>query len=139
VRQPGRKSGAATATLAVVNIGQSRIRPRADAAPDVQEIICDLVGSLDARHFHKADWPLLESYARAILLERKAYRMLEMEGEVLSTRTNAWLVVAEKAGRQIVALSARLRLCPQSRMDRKQAGKPGPAASAYDMMGADHD
>ena len=134
MRQPGRKSGAATATLSVVNIGQSRVRPRADAPADVQEIIRDLVGSLDARHFHKSDWPLLESYGRAILLERKAYRMLETEGEVLNARANAWLVVAEKSGRQIVALSARLRLCPQSRMDRKQAGKQGPAASAYDLM-----
>jgi phage terminase small subunit len=123
MQQRGRKSSAATSSLSVVNIGVSRVRPRADAPADVQAVIKDLVGSLDPKHFHRSDWPLLESYARAILTERKAFRMLEEQGEIIDGRASAWLVVAEKAGRQLVALSARLRLCPQSRMDCQTAPK----------------
>ena len=45
-----------------------------------------------------------------------------------------WLVLAvsEKAIKQLVALSARLRICPQSRFDRLGAGsnsRPQPDAS----------
>ena len=51
-----------------------------------------------------------------------------------SGRANPWLVMFEKAHRSSVALSMRLRLSPQSRLDRKTVGvKPG-GASAYEIM-----
>ena len=73
---------------------------------------------------------MLTSYAQAILMERRAYAHLAVQGEVLGLKTNHWVVIAEMAGRQIIAASMRLRLAPQSRLDAKAAArKPGTGAA----------
>lgn len=101
-----------------------------------------LVSSVDAEHFTQADLPLLAEYATAAVTAQKAAEMLELEGHVVGGRANPWLVVQEKAQRALVALSARLRVCPQSRFDRLKAGtasrRRGPAGleamrSAYEQ------
>jgi phage terminase small subunit len=101
----------------------SRIEPRPDAPDDVRAIFRDLVASVASDHFTTADRPLLESYSEAIALSRLAYAELEKSGPVVNGKTSAWVVIQEKAHRSQVALSARLRLCPQSRFDRTKAGK----------------
>ena len=60
---------------------------------------------------------------------------------VIDGKTNPWLVVQEKAQRAMVALSARLRLAPQSRMESKVAAarRRGQMASAYGLLGNDDD
>ena len=59
---------------------------------------------------------------------------------VIDGKTNPWLVVQEKAQRAMVALSARLRLAPQSRMESKVAvRRRGQMASAYAILGNDDD
>jgi len=45
-----------------------------------------------------------------------------LDGAVIDGRASPWLGVAEKAHMQLVALSARLRICPQSRFERLAAG-----------------
>ena len=70
-------------------------------------IIRELVATCDPNHFRPSDWPLLESYARAICLEQQAYRNLDADGPVFEGRASSWITVAEKCGRQIVALSMR--------------------------------
>jgi hypothetical protein len=54
-------------------------------------------------------------------------------------KTSAWVAVLEKAHRSSVALSARLRLSPQSRADARSAGRGagGIRPSVYELMGND--
>ena len=49
--------------------------------------------------------------------------MIELNGAIIGPRVSQWLTVAEKACKQIVALSMRLRLSPQSRNDPKTVGR----------------
>lgn len=127
-RTRGRKSAAAHAIAHMVD-GSRRIRPRPEDPAEVQAIVAELIAAADSDHFAEVDWPVLTSYGQAILMEREAYRRLALEGVVNGTKINPWVTVAEKAGRQIIACSMRLRLAPMSRLEAKQAArKPGKGA-----------
>ena len=98
-------------------------------------IFRELVASVPANHFQPGDAPLIEQHAQAILLAREAYDRLARDGAVIDGRPSPWLVVLEKAHRSAVALSGRLRLAPQGRMDSRSAGRKagGPVPSSYDL------
>jgi phage terminase small subunit len=124
-----------SAELAIVKPERTdRLRPRSGLPPEVKLIWSELVTSMPHSHFRVTDAPLIEQYAQAIALARQAYAHLNEEGSVVGGRANPWLVVLEKAHRSSVALSMRLRLSPQSRMDRKAVKDPG-QVSAYERLG----
>src|SRR5688500_4696413 len=83
-----------------------------------------LIACVDPGHFVKSDAPLLAEYARAIALAQEAHAEIERTGAVMaiSGRPSPWLAVLAQQNKSIVALAARLRLCPQSRFDRTRAG-----------------
>jgi len=94
-----------------------------------------IVASCDAAHFAGSDLPLLCQYVETIALAELAAAHLRDHGPVIGDRPSPWLTVHEKAVRGVVALSMRLRLSPQSRLDPKTAGrKPGAQPSAYAIM-----
>jgi phage terminase small subunit len=101
-----------------LDVRYSRLKPPATLPKGPATIFRQIVGACDAKHFTPADTPLLVEYARAVDLAGKAAAELERDGAVVAGKANPWLVVQEKAQRALVALSARLRLCPQSRFDR---------------------
>jgi phage terminase small subunit len=128
-----RKSAAALAVAPVTNREASaRLKPRTGLPPEVKVLWLELVASMPSDHFRESDGPLVEQYAQAIALARKAYANLDEEGPVVAGRANPWLIVLEKAHRSSVALSMRLRLSPQSRMDRKTLKDQ--RGSAYERM-----
>lgn len=102
---------------------RERISPRADAPAEVASLFREIVASVDSSHWRPADAHLVEQYAQSLLLARQAYQMLAIEGPVVGARANPWNVVLEKAHRSSVALSMRLRLAPQSRIDPKTVGR----------------
>ena len=106
-----------------VDARQNRLECRADAPASLRQIITDLISSVPPQHFRPGDIDLVEQYAQAVLLARQAFDKLEEEGPVVDGRANAWLIVLEKSHRSAVQLSARLRLSPQQRMDRKTVGR----------------
>ena len=129
-----RKSVAAMALAPVVDGRPERLRPRAEAPASVQRIFSDLVASVPTEHFRPGDADLIEQLAQSIALARQAYAELERAGPVTDGRASPWIVILEKAHRSSVALSARLRLCPQARTDPKSVGRQnGPPPSAYDL------
>jgi Phage terminase, small subunit len=136
--RPGRKSRAAlelVPPVSAINPASVRITPRDETPESVAQIIHDLIANCAPDHFRKTDWPLLESYARAILLEQRAHAHLDDEGPVSqSGKANPWLAVMEKSGRQIIACSMRLRLSPQSRLEPRSAGKQVRGASMLDAF-----
>ncbi len=127
------------ASLSVVRVagGPERLKPRPEAPAEIRAIFTELVCQVPADHFRPSDGALLEQYAQAIALARVAYAALEAEGPVVNGRPNPWLTVLEKAHRSAVALSMRLRLAPQSRLDPRTAGKPAQPISAYAMRRRD--
>jgi hypothetical protein len=111
--------------------------PSADAPEDVVAVFREILAATAADHFRAGDAPLIQSYAEAICLARRAAIELDRDGPVIAGRTSPWLTVQEKAHRAIAALSARLRLSPQHRLESKVAGRraDGPRPSVYDTMG----
>jgi phage terminase small subunit len=101
-------------------------RPRLNAPATLSEgataIFERTVAAVDPGHFSAVDLPLLEQFAAGADLARQAQKHLDDDGAVVAGKASAWLTVLEKASRSCVALSARLRICPQSRFDRLVAG-----------------
>ena len=121
--QRGRKSSAALNIVALPTNSTPRISPRPEAPTEVRALFAEIVASCDRTHWRPSDSYLVESYAQAILAERQAYQNIALEGAVTGARVSQWLAVAERATKQIVALSMRLRLSPQSRNDPKTVAR----------------
>jgi P27 family predicted phage terminase small subunit len=133
MNQRGRKSAAERAANVVSITGkQRRLRPPDHLSGAEREIFADLVGACDPEAFRPTDLPLLSSYATAIAQERDAVAHLQREGYVIAGRPSPWIIIKEKAHREMVALSMRLRLSPQGRNHRKEI-KPD-NLSAYERM-----
>ena len=99
-----------------------RLAPPASLSDIERKVWTSLVKSVGSDHFKRCDVPLLAEYVRAAALCAKAAAAINQEGAVVNGKCNPWVTVAEKSGRALVALSARLRVCPQSRFDRLKAG-----------------
>ena len=129
-----------SASLGVVPLDgrrrRSRLAPSEQAPAEVKELFLEIVRSVPAEHFKDIDAHLIEQYAQAIGLARRATSELAARGPVIEGRASPWLVVLEKAHRSSVALAARLRLAPQSRADSRSAGRKADQAprSIYEIM-----
>lgn len=86
------------------------------------KIFNHVVKSVDPDHFSAVDLPLLTEYCTAAHQARVAAAAMAVTGTIVDGKSSPWLVVQEKSVRAMVALSARLRICPQSRFDRLVAG-----------------
>jgi len=69
-----------------------------------------------------ADAPLLVEFCRALALADECHAAIAAEGLIVAGRQNPSVAVLAQQVKSIVALAARLRLCPQSRHDRITAG-----------------
>ena len=99
---------------------RSGIAPPLGLPEPVRLRFVELVGSVDHEHFTAADVPLLTEYATACALARQAAHALQRDGPVTKKgRASPWLQVQEKAQRAMIALSTRLRLCPQGRINKR--------------------
>jgi phage terminase small subunit len=96
----------------------------------------ELVAAVGPDHFRPVDRPLVGVYAEALCLARQARAQLGADGPVdADGKVSPWLRVYESAMKTITTLAARLRVCPQSRLDRTRAGvttrAPADAESQY--------
>lgn len=122
-----RKSAAALSTLRVDG-RPSRLSPPDGLGADEAALFRQLVSASEPEHFRRSDMPLLVEYVRACVLAATAAAHLREEGAVLGGKPNAWLTIQEKQIRALTALSMRLRLSPQSRLDPKTVGRDRTAA-----------
>ena len=127
MRQRGRKSAEAMAAAVSVDGSPSRLRPPAHLSVDEQERFASIVSSCDARHFRPSDAPLLSRFVEADALAERAAAQLRKH-PVIEGRPSPWLYVQEKTIRTLTALSMRLRLSPQSRIDARAMGRQEPRA-----------
>jgi hypothetical protein len=124
--QPGRKS-AASLRVVQVDAALPKLEPPASLSGPEREVFRELIDACDRRHFRRSDMPLVTAYCRAVHLERWSAAQLGEDPE--STRM---LALWEKSGRALVALAAKLRLCPAARQHprtaaRMRAPSSGPA------------
>lgn len=111
---------------------KGRLKPPPTLPDSAIAIFEQVVSAVDPEHFSAVDLPLLEQYAVAADLAQQAQHHIEQNGAVVGGKLNSWMAVQEKSCRSMVALSARLRICPQSRFDRLVAGansRPQPEAA----------
>jgi phage terminase small subunit len=133
MRQRGRKSGAGIGILQVDG-KPNRLDPPTSLSAAERAIFFDVVAACDREHFRPSDLPLLVRYVEAAALGDLAAEQLRL-GAVINGKPSPWITVQEKAVRAMVALSMRLRLSPQSRIDAKTLGRQevrqGPAPWEY--------
>lgn len=111
---------------------EARLQPPDTLSPAAKLVFQHIVSNVDPSHFSPVDLPLLAAFAQSAALATEAAQRLDADGAVSADgKPSPWLGVSEKAIKQLVALSARLRICPQSRFDRLSAGansRPQPDA-----------
>ena len=113
-----------------------RLTPPRTLSKPAATLFRTIVGTADRHHFAPCDVPLLVEYVKAVELAETASAELA-QGPVIEGKVSPWVIVQEKAQRAMVALSARLRICPQSRFDRLVAGTAARrrAADPHDFAG----
>jgi phage terminase small subunit len=108
----------------------NRLRPPATLSEPERDLFLAIVGNCSHDHFRASDLPLLSRYCEASVLAERAAEQLR-EAPVVDGKPSPWLPVREKATRELVALSMRLRLSPQAR----SKGHALPAKSRTDPGG----
>ncbi len=121
MRQRGRKSAANLASLCVDG-KPPRLEPPATFNEAERNVFVDIVGASAPEHSRPSDLPLLVSYVQATVLGEQAATELR-NGAVIDGKPSPWITVQEKCVRAMVALSLRLRLAPQSRIQPRGVGR----------------
>lgn len=105
----------------LLDVRNARLDPPKGLSKAATTVFRAIVAATDPAHFTKSDLPLLTQYAGACAMAAEAQQHLDADGAVVGGRASPWLIVQEKSVRAMTALSLRLRLSPQSRLDRKTA------------------
>jgi phage terminase small subunit len=113
------RKSASSLPLIAVDGQPSRLNPPESLTDPERTIFVDLVAACDPSHFRVSDLPLLARYVEACALGAQAAQQLRLMGAVVDGKPSPWIVVQEKCVRALVALSMRLRLSPQARLDPK--------------------
>ena len=101
---------------------KTRLKAPGTLSDGARSIFERTVKAVDPDHFSAVDLPLLAEYANAAAQAEEAAQELAKTGLVIDGKPSPWLIAQEKSVRAMVALSARLRVAPQSRFDRLTAG-----------------
>ncbi len=99
-------------------------RPSTGLPAEVADIFRELVRTSPSGHFRVSDAPVLEAFAAAVAMARRAELELASSGPVTPTgRVSPWLRVQAEASKTVASLSMRLRLCPQARQTSRAASR----------------
>ena len=113
----------------VVPIPTTRLHPPPGLSEGAKAEFIRIVTCEKPEHFRTSDLPLLCQYVESVSLAARATQELQRDDPPAR-----WLTLWEKANRNMVALSARLRLSPQSRMPNNPTRKSPERVSFYERM-----
>lgn len=99
----------------------NRIKTPDSLSDRAKQVFERLTATVSPDQFRSSDTPLIEQYANAICMAEIAQSEIDTHGAVIDGKTSPYVAIQEKAIRSMVALSMRLRLSPQSRIDAKTA------------------
>ena len=112
-----------------------RLQPPPHLGPAATRIFRDLVVRVPAEQFKPSDLSLVCRWCEWTAVA-------DLAGAELATgalvdehgQPSPWIAIAERASKQLIALSLRLRLGPQSRMDKSPKTQAAKDLSYYDRM-----
>lgn len=95
---------------------------------DAAELWRHIVDAHPRGYFQAGDVPLLRAYCEEYTRRNRAERMLAEQGEVIETasgavKRNPWHEVLVNSNSSLSQLATKLRLCVNSRINAKAAGK----------------
>lgn len=95
---------------------------------DAAELWRNIVGAHPHGYFQAGDVPLLRAYCDESVRRNRAEQMLAEQGEVIETasgalKRNPWHEVLVNSNNSLSQLATKLRLCVNSRITAKTAGK----------------
>lgn len=111
--------------LNVIGPNEKRPYPLHGMSKRARELWKNIVNSLPATHFRRADYPLLRAYCEADALHYKSTKAIVKEGAVLSgtvVKQNPWVSIQTQTANTMSQLATKLRLCVNSRISAKQSG-----------------
>jgi phage terminase small subunit len=112
-----------------------RLKPPDHLGPAATRIFRDLVVRVPAEQFKPSDLSLVCRWAEwTAVADRAAAEMATNDLVTPDGRPSPWIAIAERASKQLIALSLRLRLGPQSRMDKSPKTQAAKDLSYYDRM-----
>jgi hypothetical protein len=130
----------ATVDITPFDAPDQRLRPPDSLGPLEKRIFFHLITHVPAAQFQPADLPLVCRWCELSAVADRAAAELATGNLVTEDgRPTPWLAVHEKAVKGLVALSLRLRLSPQSRMDKSPKTQPVGTLSYYEQMALEDD
>jgi P27 family predicted phage terminase small subunit len=112
-------------TLAVVtnlDVRRPGLQPPSHLPAAARAIFAEIVASVAPGHLRVCDTPVIAALASSMHIARGAAEALEREGLTIGMKVNPNIAIFERATKSIATLSAKLRITPSSRLDRKIAG-----------------
>ena len=112
-----------------------RLQPPPHLGPAATKVFRDLVARVPAGQFKPSDLSLVCRWAEWTAVADRAAAEIAT-GELVDEhgQPSPWIAIAERASKQLIALSLRLRLGPQSRMDKSPKTQAAKDLSYYDRM-----
>jgi phage terminase small subunit len=104
----------------VVELRSSHLESPEDIFDAAKERWRELVAAVPADHFTREDSPWLASYCLAAVLCRLAAKEIHAGGILPGGKTSPWVTVDNHQGANLMMLSSRLGLTPQSRFYREK-------------------
>ena len=115
-----------------------RLVPPPHLGPAATRIFRDLIVRVPAGQFKPSDLSLVCRWAEwTAVADRAAAEMATSELVTADGRPSPWIAIAERASKQLVALSLRLRLGPQSRASKAPKTEAPGQQSYYERMAAE--
>lgn len=117
---------ASTASKSIVQVlpdaNKRRLRAPDDLQPEARRVWSEVVDTLPPDRFHASERPLLALYCRSMVTAERALTAIDRDGPLIGDKINPALRLFDTSVRQVVSLATKLRVTPQSRVDRKVAG-----------------
>ena len=111
-----------------------RLKPPDSLGPAEKRVFWSLITQVPATQFQPADLPLICRWCELTVVADRAAAEMATGNLVENGLPSPWIAIHEKATKQLIALSLRLRLSPQSRMDRAPKTQAAKDLSYYDRM-----
>jgi len=111
-----------------------RLKPPDSLGPAEKRVFWSLTTQVPAAQFQPADLPLICRWCELTVLADRAAAEMATGNLVENGLPSPWIAIHEKATKQLIALSLRLRLSPQSRMDKAPKTQAAKDLSYYDRM-----
>ena len=122
------------------DITDERLKPSEQLGQAEKRAFWSLVTQAPAGQFRETDRPLINRWCELTVLgDRAAAEMATNDLVTPDGRPSPWISIHERAVKGLVALSLRLRLSPQSRMDKSPKTQAVKDLSYYERMAAEDD